>query len=53
VEPSRFEGRAEGKLQEVPIVLVVEGEEPLQEIVHDALKEGGFDLPTVARKPWR
>jgi len=32
----------------VPIVLVVEDEEPLQDIVHDALKEGGFDLTTVA-----
>jgi CheY-like chemotaxis protein len=32
----------------VPIVLVVEDEESLQEIVHDALKEGGFDLTTVA-----
>jgi CheY-like chemotaxis protein len=28
--------------------LVVEDEESLQEIVHDALKEGGFDLTTVA-----
>ena len=35
-------------MQNVPIVLVVEDEEPLQEIVHDALKEGGFDLTTVA-----
>lgn len=25
-----------------------EDEEPLQEIVHDALKEGGFDVMTVA-----
>ena len=32
----------------MPIVLVVEDEELLQEIVHDALKEGGFDLTTVA-----
>ena len=32
----------------MPVVLVVEDEEPLQEIVHDALKEGGFDLTTVA-----
>ena len=31
----------------VPVVLVVEDDEPLQEIVHDALKEGGFDLTTV------
>jgi CheY-like chemotaxis protein len=35
-------------LESVPVVLVVEDEEPLQEIVHDALKEGGFDLTTVA-----
>lgn len=33
---------------EVPIVLVVEDDEPLQDIVHDALKEGGFDLLTTA-----
>ena len=32
----------------MPIVLVVEDEESLQEIVHDALKDGGFDLTTVA-----
>jgi CheY-like chemotaxis protein len=32
----------------VPVVLVVEDDEPLQEIVHDALKEGGFDLTTVS-----
>src|SRR5882762_1199870 len=37
-----------GELRDVPIVLVVEDEESLQEIVHDALKEGGFDLTTVA-----
>jgi DNA-binding response OmpR family regulator len=30
-------------LQDVPIILVVEDEESLQEIVHDALKDGGFD----------
>jgi DNA-binding response OmpR family regulator len=41
-------GRAEGELESVPVVLVVEDEEPLQEIVHDALKESGFDLTTVA-----
>ena len=35
-------------MKNVPVVLVVEDEEPLQEIVHDALKEGGFDLTTVA-----
>jgi DNA-binding response OmpR family regulator len=33
----------EGELQDVPIVLVVEDEESLQEIVHDALKHGGFE----------
>src|SRR5258705_12371430 len=38
----------EGELPDVLILLVVEDEEPLQEIVHDALKEGGFDLTTVA-----
>jgi ActR/RegA family two-component response regulator len=38
----------EGELPDLPVVLVVEDEEPLQEIVHDALKEGGFDLTTVA-----
>ena len=32
----------------MPVVLVVEDEEPLQEIVRDALKEGGFDLTMVA-----
>ena len=35
-------------MQDLPIILVVEDEEPLQEIVHDALKEGGFDVTTVA-----
>jgi CheY-like chemotaxis protein len=35
-------------MQSLPIILVVEDEEPLQEIVHDALKEGGFDVTTVA-----
>ena len=35
-------------MKEVPVVLVVEDEEPLQEIVRDALKEGGFDLTMVA-----
>jgi DNA-binding response OmpR family regulator len=33
---------------EVPIVLLVEDDEPLQDIVHDALKEGGFDLMRTA-----
>jgi CheY-like chemotaxis protein len=32
----------------MPVILVVEDDEPLQEIVHDALKDGGFDLTTVA-----
>jgi DNA-binding response OmpR family regulator len=32
----------------MPIILVVEDEEPLQEIVQEALKEGGFDQKTVA-----
>ena len=35
-------------MKEVPVVLVVEDEELLQEIAHDALKESGFDLTTVA-----
>jgi CheY-like chemotaxis protein len=35
-------------LESVPVVLVVEDEEPLQEIVRDALKEGGFNLTMVA-----
>jgi CheY-like chemotaxis protein len=35
-------------LKDVPIVLVVEDEEQLQEIVHDALEQGGFDVTTVA-----
>ena len=35
-------------MKAVPIILVVEDEESLQEIVHDALKEGGFDLTTVS-----
>jgi DNA-binding response OmpR family regulator len=33
---------------ELPVILVVEDEEPLQGIVHDALKDGGFDLVTTA-----
>lgn len=35
-------------MQSVPVVLVVEDDEPLQLIVRDALKEGGFDRTTVA-----
>jgi CheY-like chemotaxis protein len=37
-----------GEMGNVPVVLVVEDDEPLQEIVHDALKDGGFDLTMVA-----
>ena len=32
----------------MPIVLVVEDEEPMQDIVRDALEEAGFDHTTVA-----
>ena len=35
-------------MAEFPIVLVVEDEDELQEIIRDALKEGGFDLTIVA-----
>ena len=35
-------------MKNVPVILVVEDEELLREIIHDALKEGGFDLTTVA-----
>lgn len=35
-------------MQELPVVLVVEDEEPLQEFVREALKDGGFDLITTA-----
>lgn len=38
----------EWELPEMPIILVVEDEEVLQEMVQEALKEGGFDLTTVA-----
>jgi DNA-binding response OmpR family regulator len=31
-------------LNELPIILVVEDEEPIQEFVKDALKDAGFDL---------
>ena len=34
-------------MPEVPIVLVVEDEEALQDIAHDALKEAGFDPVTT------
>jgi hypothetical protein len=39
-------GGAEGKMEGAPVVLVIEDEEPSQEIVHDALQEGGFDATT-------
>ena len=35
-------------MPELPVILVVEDEEPLQGIVQDALKDGGFDLVTTA-----
>ena len=35
-------------MPDVPIVLLVEDDEPLQEIVQDALEEGGFDLVRTA-----
>ena len=35
-------------MPDVPIVLLVEDDEPLQDIVHDALEEGGFDLVRTA-----
>ena len=35
-------------MPDVPIVLLVEDDEPLQDIVRDALKDGGFDLLTTA-----
>ena len=35
-------------MQALPVILVVEDEELLVEIVHDALKGGGFDVTTVA-----
>jgi hypothetical protein len=33
-------------MEGAPVVLVIEDEEPSQEIVHDALQEGGFDATT-------
>jgi CheY-like chemotaxis protein len=38
----------ERAVPDVPVVLVVEDEEPLQDIVHDALKDGGFNLVIIA-----
>jgi len=35
-------------LTDVPIILVVEDEDALLHIVHEALADGGFDLTTVA-----
>jgi CheY-like chemotaxis protein len=35
-------------LPEMPVVLVVEDEGPLQDLVHDTLKDGGFDLVIAA-----
>jgi CheY-like chemotaxis protein len=35
-------------LTELPVILVVEDGDELQEIIRDALKEGGFDLTIVA-----
>ena len=32
----------------MPVVLVVEDEEPLQLVIHDGLKDGGFDVLVVA-----
>ena len=39
-----------GEFGKRALVLVVEHEEPLQEIVYDALKEGDFDPTTVASR---
>ena len=35
-------------MQALPVILVVEDEETLQQIVHEGLKDGGFDVTTVA-----
>ncbi len=35
-------------MADVPTVLVLEDEEAWQAVLHDALKEGGFDVTTVA-----
>jgi DNA-binding response OmpR family regulator len=35
-------------LSDLPIVLVVEDEEPLQLVIRDALKDGGFDVLIVS-----
>jgi DNA-binding response OmpR family regulator len=39
---------AEGKSEELPVVLVIEDEEPLQDILKDYLTEGGFGF-TLSR----
>ncbi len=36
------------KLPNLPVILVVEDEEPLQLVLHDGLKDGGFDVLAVA-----
>ncbi len=38
-------------MPDAPVVLVVEDEDPLQDIVEDALKDGGFDVVTAASGP--
>jgi CheY-like chemotaxis protein len=35
-------------LSEMPVILAVEDEGPLQDLVHDTLKDGGFDLVIAA-----
>ena len=35
-------------MMHLPVVLVVEDEEPLQLVIHDGLKDGGFDVFVVA-----
>jgi CheY-like chemotaxis protein len=35
-------------LPEMPVVLAVEDEGPLQDLVHDTLKDGGFDVVIAA-----
>lgn len=38
----------EGNVSDVPLVLVVEDEYPLQGLVEDALREGGFDTAILS-----
>ena len=47
-EPGWAFRAAKWELEEVPVVLVVEDEDTLQKILFHALKDGGFDLMTVA-----